>query len=65
MDSIVGLIAMAVMLGIFIFWVWSLIDILKSDFKNDVNKIVWLLVVFFLYAIGAVLYYFIGRNQKS
>jgi len=50
--------------GFFIAWVWALIDILKSDFKDGTNKIVWLLVVFFLYILGVLLYYFIGRKQK-
>ena len=48
----------------FVAWVWALIDILKSDFKDSTNKIVWLLVVFFLYALGVLLYYLIGRKQK-
>ncbi len=41
----------------------ALIDILKNEFEEN-NKIVWVLVVLFLGIIGAILYYFIGRNQK-
>jgi low temperature requirement protein LtrA len=65
MEMVVGFISMAVMLALFIFWVWALVDILKSDFKDNTNKIVWLLVIFLLNGFGAILYYFIGRNQKS
>ena len=50
-------------LGIIVFWLWSLIDILKSDFQGS-GKIVWLLVVFFLSLLGSILYFFIGRKQK-
>ena len=41
----------------------ALVDILKNDFEGN-NKIIWVLVILFLWIIGAVLYYFIGRNQK-
>ena len=47
----------------FIFWLWVLIDILKSEFEGA-NKIVWLLTVILLPLLGAVLYWFIGREQK-
>ena len=65
MDLIGGVLALIIALGVFIFWLWALIDILKSDFRGSSNKIVWLLVVFFLYGLGALLYYFIGRKQKA
>ena len=48
-----------------VLWIWALIDILKSDFKDNINKIIWLLVVFVLNFLGVVLYYFIGRGQKA
>ena len=41
----------------------ALIDILKNEFEGN-NKIIWVLVVLFLWLIGAILYYFIGRKQK-
>lgn len=41
----------------------ALVDILKNDFEGN-NKIVWVLVILFLWIIGAILYYFIGRHQK-
>jgi hypothetical protein len=47
----------------FVFWLWVLIDILKSEFTGS-NKIVWLLAVILLPLLGAVLYWFIGREQK-
>ena len=63
--SNMGILSMVLMFGSFIFWGWALIDILKSDFKDGINKLIWLLVVFFLYALGALLYVFIGRSQKK
>ncbi|PLY09989.1 MAG: hypothetical protein C0626_07215 [Arcobacter sp.] len=48
------------LLGIYIY---ILIDILKSEF-DGANKLIWLIVVFVLPFVGAILYYFIGRKQK-
>jgi membrane protein DedA with SNARE-associated domain len=50
---------------VLVLWIWALIDILKSDFKDNINKIIWLLVVLLLNFLGVLLYYFIGRGQKA
>ncbi len=42
----------------------ALVDILKSDFRG-INKIIWVMVVFFFPIIGPVLYLIIGRKQKE
>ena len=44
--------------------IFALIDILKSEFKEN-NKIVWVLVVLFFNLFGVILYFTIGRNQKQ
>jgi len=46
-------------------WLWALIDVLRSEFTNSSNKIVWVLLIFFLPLLGALLYLLIGRNQKA
>jgi hypothetical protein len=45
------------------FWILSIVDILKSTFKGN-DKIIWLLVVVFLYLLGVILYRLIGKKQK-
>lgn len=60
-----GTLGMLMMIASFIFWGWALVEVLKSDFKNDTNKLIWLLFVFFLYFVGALLYFFIGRKQRK
>ena len=47
-----------------IFWIIALIDILKSDFRETNDKIIWALVVIFLPVIGSILYFLIGKSQK-
>ncbi len=42
-------------------WVYSLIDLLKSD-RND--KVVWILVLIFLNVLGVILYWTL-KNRKS
>ena len=53
-----GLIVLAAVLFLFVFWIWMIIDCLKRDFKKDVEKIVWILVLIFLHLLGAIIYYF-------
>jgi len=53
-------------LGIpFLMLVIALIDILRSEFQEPNNKIVWLLVTILLPFIGSLLYFLIGRGQKA
>ncbi len=46
-------------------WLLTTIDILKSDFKTDADKIVWFLLVMFVPVIGAILYFFMGSSKKT
>jgi Phospholipase_D-nuclease N-terminal len=68
MAGIVGLAVMLmtgmVFVAAFIFWLWALIDILKSEFAGS-NKIAWLLVVILVPFIGMVFYWSFGREQKT
>ncbi|UMB61396.1 PLD nuclease N-terminal domain-containing protein [Lutibacter sp. A80] len=54
----VGLFLMTLILTIL-----ALIEILKSDFKDN-DKIIWIVVVLFFNFIGAILYFVIGRKQR-
>ncbi len=48
----------------FVLFIWALVDILKSEFQDENNKIIWVVVVLLLPLLGAILYFFIGRKQK-
>lgn len=43
----------------------ALIDILKSEFQVQQNKLIWVLVTIFLPLLGAILYFLIGRSQRT
>lgn len=47
-----------------ILWLWALIDLLKSNFTDNMNKMIWAIVIIFIPVMGALLYLIIGRNQK-
>jgi hypothetical protein len=61
------LLAIGVGLGGFVFWFWMLVDLLKREFpeERENEKIVWLLVLLALNLIGAVLYFFLGREKEE
>jgi hypothetical protein len=66
-----GMIGVWQMILIFIFLfigvlptILALVDVLKSEFKGN-NKLIWVIVVLFGNFLGAVLYFLIGRSQKS
>ena len=46
-----------------VFWIIQIVDCLKSNFSGY-NKIVWILVLIFLGPFGALVYYFLGKDQK-
>jgi hypothetical protein len=47
----------------FVFWIWMLVDAIKNRSLTDTEKIVWVLVVIFLHFLGALIYFFVGRER--
>lgn len=58
------LFTVGIILGFFVLFIYSLIDVVKSEFENSINKIIWLLLILFMGPIGMLLYFIIGRKQK-
>lgn len=48
-------------LALTVFWVVALIDCLMRRFDEPVTKLIWVVVIVFLHALGALIYWFIGR----
>lgn len=59
-----GILSFLIGIVCFILWIWALIDIIKSQFKDDITKLIWFLVVFFLPFVGFLLYVFAGRSMR-
>ncbi|PWU14958.1 MAG: hypothetical protein C5B50_16290 [Verrucomicrobia bacterium] len=52
-------------IALFAFWIWMLIHAITNKGLTDTEKIIWVLVVIFLHALGALLYFFIGRPKGT
>jgi hypothetical protein len=52
-----------VIFAVFILWFISLIDILRNEFRKDINKLVWFFTIT-IPVLGPMLYFFIGYDQK-
>ncbi len=58
------LITLLVILFIFLLPLLALISALTSDFPGN-EKILWVLIIIVLPFLGSVLYFLIGRNQRT
>jgi len=54
-----------IMLPLLLLWLYVVIEILIKPFKNDIDKVVWLLVVVLLPVLGFILYYAFGRSRLA
>ena len=65
--GVVGLFAIliggALSIAGFAFWLWMLIHAITNKGLQDVEKLVWVLVIIFLPFIGSIIYFFIGRPK--
>jgi len=64
MDVFSGILLILFLIACGVFWLWSLIDCLKSEWKNPNDKIVWLLVILLLNLFGSLLYLLIAGSKK-
>jgi hypothetical protein len=49
---------------VFAFWVWMLVDAITNRGVTDTEKILFVLLVFFLPFIGSLIYFFVGRPKR-
>jgi len=47
-----------------LFWLWMFVDCLSKNFKKDMDKLVWIIVLLYLNIVGAFLYYFLVKAKK-
>ncbi|MDQ3815710.1 MAG: PLD nuclease N-terminal domain-containing protein [Armatimonadota bacterium] len=50
-------------IGLTIFWIIELIDVARREFPDPNAKLIWLLIVLLAHGIGALVYYFVGKDQ--
>ncbi|MEM7626294.1 MAG: PLDc N-terminal domain-containing protein [Planctomycetota bacterium] len=44
-------------------WVWMLVDCARREFDGPNDKVVWILVIVLVGALGALIYFFVGRPR--
>lgn len=49
---------------LFGFWIWMLVDCLKYEQDEANQKLVWTLVIIFANWIGALIYFFVRRQDR-
>ena len=51
----------------FAFWIWMIVDCAQRKFRNDAEKIVWIVLLILLTWVGAIAYYIAVRtlNKKG
>ena len=51
-------------LAYFILWVYCLVDVIRSDFKDQNMKLIWVIVILFGQVIGPLAYLALGKSTK-
>lgn len=46
------------------FWIYALVDLVRSEFRNSHDKLIWLLLILFAPVIGTFLYLSMGKRSK-
>lgn len=49
---------------VIVFWLWMFVDCLNKNFKKEMDKLVWVIVLLYLNILGAFLYYFLVKAKR-
>jgi hypothetical protein len=61
----IGLVIFFWILGLvgIVLWIWALIDVIKREFSNPNDKIIWIIVILLIWIIGPLIYLIAGRKK--
>jgi uncharacterized membrane protein YidH (DUF202 family) len=45
--------------------IYSLVDVIRSEFKDPNMKLIWIIVILFAQLIGTLVYLILGKSTKS
>lgn len=48
-----------------ILWIYCLVDILRSNFKDPTMKLIWVVILLFAHGLGPLAYLILGKNSKT
>ena len=63
-EWILIIVALALVLASIGFWIYTIVDIVKSKFQDETTKIIWILVVVLLGILGSLIYLIFGRSGR-
>ena len=63
-EWILIIVALALLLASIGFWIYTIVDIVKSKFQDETTKIIWLLVVVLIGVLGSLIYWIFGRSGR-
>lgn len=52
-------------LGLFVLWVWALVEVLRFETDEKNQRLMWGLVVGLTYAVGALIYLIVRRPERQ
>jgi type VI protein secretion system component VasK len=55
----------AIAIWAFVFWILMIIDCATRKFKDNIEKVVWIIVIVFLHILGALIYYFVVKRKNK
>ena len=63
-EWILIIVALAFVFALIGFWIYTIVDIVKSNFQDETTKIIWLLVVVLIGVLGSLIYWIFGRSGR-
>lgn len=51
-------------LAYFVFWIYCIINVIQSEFKDSNMKLIWIIILLFAHIIGPLAYLAIGKSTK-
>jgi hypothetical protein len=52
-------------LAYFVLWLYCLIDVIRSNFKDQNMKIIWVVILLFAHVLGPIAYLILARGSKA
>lgn len=52
-------------LAYFILWVYCIVDVLRSNFKDQNMKLIWVVILLFAQGFGPIAYLILGKGSKT
>ena len=56
---------LSIVVGLFVLWIWTLIDCIKNESTEGNERIVWVVVIAVTHWIGALIYLIVRRPQRK